>query len=488
MLKAKQHLLYHNTNNLLLHIRQFEVDYFQNMYNTFGVLGAVVSGFAVNSIAQVVADTAPVHYVWKALFWLWTTCAIGFSTHVMVTTALITVYGPGLALRGPIGSMKKAVDGMYYEQRLILFSTVAAIFCLSMELLTIFVIEMYIEEAWVCSIFFITAMFFWYNACLRIYNNFKIPEMQDTCVRESWMPSKGEAMVARDDAKYVPPSADVMRTKVGSAGEAGAGHGSGSAHGSAHSSAHVTEALHGVRDHKAAVGNINQAEERKAIRRKSGMSAVGVTDKGTSTTGRRKSAVDGPSPLQGRDQLSSDVDGEEGPDPAPRQSLVNYCEGYLIMQVKEPPHTLAGSALKFLTQSSDWDRKYFVLNGHSLWYYMDRETYEKDSDKPCILRPILVQYYHCVATAKGISAVNPPYELQLVPNSGMITAAGMSAKMHAGKNGHLFKKWVFRCDTFAEMKDWIDALTEAGTIAIENVDDETVNPLQGTTKKGNTAS
>jgi len=463
MLRAKQQLLYHNTNNLLLTIRQFEVDYFQHMYNTFGVLGAVVSGFAVNSIAQVVADTAPVSYVWKAMFWLWTTCAIGFSTHVMITTALITVYGPGLALRGPIGSMKKAVDGMYYEQGIILFSTVAAIFCLSMELLTIFVIEMFIEEAWASSILFIVSMFFWYKSCMRIYNNFKIPDLQDN-VRESWVPTKGEAKMA--DYTYVPPSAAKIRAKTGGAdNEAGSGshiHASGSSHDG--NTQDIEQLRGGLIDSSSSV-KTTKTEDRHFHRSKSG--PVASTDKGTATSkGKSQSAGrNGSSPQLGDGQpANTSVD-----------DVPVYCEGYLIMQAKEPPHTLAGSALKLLTRHSDWDRKYFVLNGYSLWYYNDRYAYDNNSDQPCILRPILVQYYRCDAVAQGAAVINPPFAFQLVPNNDMITATGIDANMSG--HGNLFKKWVFRCDTFTEMKDWIDVMNDAAALAPRITEHEVLNPI-----------
>jgi len=112
MLKAQQNLLFQETNQILLQIRQFEIAYFSNLYKTFGLLGIIIAGFAVNSIAQVLAEEASVASGWKTAFWLVSCSTIAISMHVMVITSLILVHGPGLALRGPIGSMKKAVDGM----------------------------------------------------------------------------------------------------------------------------------------------------------------------------------------------------------------------------------------------------------------------------------------------------------------------------------------------------------------------------------------
>ena len=39
MLKAKQAAVLQNTNQLLIQIRQFEIDYYSNLFQTFGMLG-----------------------------------------------------------------------------------------------------------------------------------------------------------------------------------------------------------------------------------------------------------------------------------------------------------------------------------------------------------------------------------------------------------------------------------------------------------------
>lgn len=210
MLKAQQNLLFQETNQILLQIRQFEIAYFTNLYKTFGLLGIIIAGFAVNSIAQVLAEEAGVASEWKTAFWLASCLTIGFSLHVMIITSLILVHGPGLALRGPIGSMKKAVDGMYCEQSPILTSTILAIASFAVELVTIFVLEMYLVEAWVSSVILLVSSVFWYNSCIRIYNRFKIPaEYETDYSRTSDSVDHQHPFHARDS--YVPPNASKLR-------------------------------------------------------------------------------------------------------------------------------------------------------------------------------------------------------------------------------------------------------------------------------------
>lgn len=48
---------------------------------------------------------APCSDFWLYLYWISTSCAYISSIHVLMCTVYIAVYGQGLALRGPLGSM-----------------------------------------------------------------------------------------------------------------------------------------------------------------------------------------------------------------------------------------------------------------------------------------------------------------------------------------------------------------------------------------------
>ena len=58
-----------------------------------------------------------------------TTMAMGFELIAVLNSTLCSMLGPGLALRGPDGSMHRAVDGLMMEYRLtFLFFTLGLIF------------------------------------------------------------------------------------------------------------------------------------------------------------------------------------------------------------------------------------------------------------------------------------------------------------------------------------------------------------------------
>ena len=85
----------------------------------------------------------------------------------------LTVYGPGLALRGPLGSMSRAVDGMKIEQSSMLNSYVWLIITFALSILASFWLVMKLEAAIVSSILFCIQAGGWYHYTLRIYNRFK---------------------------------------------------------------------------------------------------------------------------------------------------------------------------------------------------------------------------------------------------------------------------------------------------------------------------
>lgn len=68
-----------------------------------------------------VADTDS---TFKAWYWYASCIAIAVSLHCVLVSSVVTVYGPGLALHGPLGSMLRCINGYVAEQRGILFTFV----------------------------------------------------------------------------------------------------------------------------------------------------------------------------------------------------------------------------------------------------------------------------------------------------------------------------------------------------------------------------
>jgi hypothetical protein len=73
---------------------------------------------------------------WLYMYWITSTVAFAASMHVLICTVFISIYGQGFALRGPTGSMAKAVEGMVQEQEQIITAFVIAVVNVSLSLQT----------------------------------------------------------------------------------------------------------------------------------------------------------------------------------------------------------------------------------------------------------------------------------------------------------------------------------------------------------------
>ena len=76
---------------------------------------AMLAGFAFAGLMQ---PLPPEPEVLRVLFLMSTVSALGLQLVTVVTTTLLSMLAPGLALRGPDGAMHAAVDGMIDEYRL----------------------------------------------------------------------------------------------------------------------------------------------------------------------------------------------------------------------------------------------------------------------------------------------------------------------------------------------------------------------------------
>lgn len=105
-------------------------------FNAIGTQAAVLAGFAMTALAEVTVppaceqlmETSPLHLVTldspkcvgialKGVFYTLVLVCMAAQIHCVCVTTFITVWGGGLALRGPDGSMMDACDGMIEERR-----------------------------------------------------------------------------------------------------------------------------------------------------------------------------------------------------------------------------------------------------------------------------------------------------------------------------------------------------------------------------------
>jgi MFS family permease len=166
-------------NQQLLNIRNLELTYFRDMFLSFGVItGGVICGFSSTVLSQVNAKAADVHDGWRWLFWIATALVMCFGFHNLLTTTFANMYGSELALRGPAGSMVRAVDGMVKEKDAIFVSLLMTVVLYQFIALCCGFFVMYDNAAYVSTVILAVGSYYWYTYCLRIYNRFKIHHVQ----------------------------------------------------------------------------------------------------------------------------------------------------------------------------------------------------------------------------------------------------------------------------------------------------------------------
>ena len=114
MLYADKRALETNLKVNLLAIREKELNFYSQNCLAIGTQAALLAGFAYSGLTQV-AIPLDSEYVLKLLYLLVTTVAMCLELIAVMNTTLLSMMGPGLALRGPDGSMHPAVDGMIEE-------------------------------------------------------------------------------------------------------------------------------------------------------------------------------------------------------------------------------------------------------------------------------------------------------------------------------------------------------------------------------------
>ena len=101
MLFADKRALETNLKVSLLAIREKELNFYTTNCLAVGTQSALLAGFAYSGLTQVAfPHEAP--YLIKLLYMLTTTTAMGFELIAVMNTTLLSMVGPGLALRGHV--------------------------------------------------------------------------------------------------------------------------------------------------------------------------------------------------------------------------------------------------------------------------------------------------------------------------------------------------------------------------------------------------
>jgi hypothetical protein len=146
MLSAENVALENKAIQLMLQIREKELNYITNKYNAMGTQAALVGGFAVTTLTSLEVGVS-VPNILRWFFFVTSSISVGSALHCILNATFVTVWGPGLALRGPRGSMAKAYYGMIREQGQIFGSFVTCLFFFGLETCVAFFIIDYQKDA-----------------------------------------------------------------------------------------------------------------------------------------------------------------------------------------------------------------------------------------------------------------------------------------------------------------------------------------------------
>lgn len=119
MLSAEHYALESAAVQQLLRIREAEVKFFTERFSSLTLQSALIGGFTIQTITSINPSEHSDWWVGVA-FWWSGALAFACTMHTVLTATFISIWGPGLALRGPKGSVTKAYHVMRRENSLVM--------------------------------------------------------------------------------------------------------------------------------------------------------------------------------------------------------------------------------------------------------------------------------------------------------------------------------------------------------------------------------
>ncbi len=380
MNRANQLALFQQTNQGLLNIRQLELNYYINLNIAFGTQAALIGGFTYGVFTQnQYNEDIPYAELFQNIYWVTSAGTIAASVHVIITTMLLQVLGPGLALHGPIGSMTRATEGMRIEQKPIITSFIIMMFLFALSTVLSFWAVMSFESSVGASAVFLISGRYWWYYCERIYLRFYW-EIDDSFYNYGNHPNDDPLQEDYDEMNPAEPQIPqhLRDTEQGKA--------NGKDGGKTSKSNKKSQKGDGNKKKVTFFGRIFSSSKR---------SDTNNSKKNVNSSKASKYGVNDENPELTEKLLDSHKDGINEEEeallaggrvtvPPIFTSKKNIAmEGYLLK--KGHPH-FTGYIIEI---GKEWERRYFVLhvNGH-IYYYTNRQTFRNDPKSPIYNRPL----------------------------------------------------------------------------------------------------
>ena len=134
MLSAQKKLLEASVAEQGAQLQSSELTYFSQNFGTMMTMSSVIGGFAFSGI--LIPTTYNEDGMWKDninwivdIYYSFAAISVGSCMAAAIICMSINVRGPGLALRGPDGSLKRAVEGMRKWQRRCIWCLACGVVC-----------------------------------------------------------------------------------------------------------------------------------------------------------------------------------------------------------------------------------------------------------------------------------------------------------------------------------------------------------------------
>ena len=129
MLSAEHLALQSRLVQQLVAVRQKEMDYMLARYQSIGTQAALICGFCISTLTSLNPSDGSVVGAVAHTFYVVSFLCILSLLHVILTTLFVCNWAPGLALRGPTGSMSRAFDATRGERTQVNVCFVFGLYC-----------------------------------------------------------------------------------------------------------------------------------------------------------------------------------------------------------------------------------------------------------------------------------------------------------------------------------------------------------------------
>ena len=462
MNRANQQRLNQEANQEVINIRQTEISYYINLFTIFGTNAALVGGFNYGILTQnIFAQSSKDFQIYKFVYYVFAAITIATSVHIIVSTMLLQVYGPGLAYFGPLGSMAQAAEGMRQEQKQVISAVMLMVFSFITGTIWLYFCVMTFNGAIISTFLTLVAARTWYYFCERIYLRFywKVQEgAWNEAPRDSRYKSEDDNpatrqalqdVLAQTQTKVVPPSTYHKKTLN-------------------------FPSMFGFGSKKKPTGESDDIELEDSSDYKNGVFSYIFRNPARMSEAERESFTSTAPSLKSNVLRENGVHSVAGARPGQNKTPV-LMEGYFTTRGRN-------EQMKLL-EARRWERRYFVLYRAGEYYiYQSRQAYRQRPEQPIFTRPLLlIDFFVKVDNADEIARAELDDDTQSAYSDASSVKTGASSP-RANRESHkaptyrfqitliprenaqddlraqFRNHWILRCDTEEELEIWLSAI------------------------------